>query len=182
AARVPGSRSVSSARPPERSPGERQPDETPRRDRRAPPQSERGAGKGVLEEHLTLPGLPVELPRLGVPEELERLEAAVEGALEQRVGEQLARREALRCRVDAALHEVPLAAVLEGVVDGDRPPVDTQERQAERAACCRPRRDVLVEAARLRLRVDRGAAPVLPAGSLEPEQLVEPARRLVDVD
>src|SRR5439155_15601040 len=107
--------------------------------------------------------LPVQLPRLRIAEELERGQAALEAALEQRVCEQLAGREPLRGRIDAALEEVPRPAVLECEVDGNRLAVESEEAEAQAPALRRPRGDIAVERAGLRLREDCSAALVLPA-------------------
>jgi hypothetical protein len=77
-------------------------------------------------------------------------------------------------------------AVLDGDVDGEGPPVETQEGEAERPSRRRPARHVSVEAVRRLVGCDRGAAPPLPPEALDPdalgEQVVEMAAAVGDRD
>src|SRR5204863_2006811 len=67
------------------------------------------------------------------------------------------------------------AAGLEAEVEGERTPVEPQEREPQPSARGRPACDLRVEATLVRHLVDRGAGLGLPAGPLDREALVEQA-------
>src|SRR4051794_5344835 len=121
---------------------------------------------------------PLELERLGRPEELEPLESGRERSREERLDEQLRRGEPRRVGLIAALHEVVAAAILERELEGERPAVESEERQAQGPASYRPARESGVEREGRRVRPDGGPARVLPARRLEREPLVEKHREL----
>src|SRR5215212_1415980 len=88
--------------------------------------------------------------------------------------------------VVAALQRPPGAVEDDREVAGDRATVEVQEREAQPSARGGPARDVGVEAGRLGLRRDRGAALALPARCLDAQQLlerrVEPVEALVEAE
>ena len=64
-------------------------------------------------------------------------------------------------------------------VEGERTPVQPEEREPERPATRGPGGHLLVEAARLRRGTDRGPALSLPAARLDPEALVEQGGEII---